>query len=316
MNDGLRSHALFFHPCQPKERRSNLLPLKTHVIVNLRSGAARRAYPLVEQFARRRGCTLTVTRHARHACELATEALAEDSELIVAVGGDGTMNEVATAMVGTRATLGLVPCGSGNGLGRHLRIHGSATHALGILETGTPRLIDTGFADGHAFFCAAGLGFEAEIARRFNTLERRGFTRYLATAARAFARWTPETYTVHAGAEVIRLSAFTLAVANADQYGNNARIAPGARIDDGELDLTAVPPLSPLNALPLALRLFRGSLGSVPEVLRRRNARFVIERAAPGLLHTDGELHPAGARIEFVVRARSLRVMAPTEQRR
>src|SRR5690606_3225308 len=110
-------------------------------------------------------------------------ALDDGCDLIVAVGGDGTMNEVATALVDTPATLGLVPCGSGDGLGRNLRIHGPVTRALEILHTGRPRAIDTGLAAGHAFFATAGLGFEAEIAQRFNQLDRRGFARYVSTSA-------------------------------------------------------------------------------------------------------------------------------------
>ena len=105
--------------------------------------------------------------------------------------------------------------------------------------------------------------------------------------------------------------AFTLAVANADQYGNNARIAPGARLDDGLLDLTAIPPVHALNALPLLARLFTGRIGGAPGVLRLRGANFTVVRPSPGLIHTDGELHPAGARVTFSVRPASLRVLAP-----
>ena len=235
----------------------------------------------------------------------------EGCELIVAVGGDGTMNEVASALTGTTATLGLVPCGSGDGLGRHLGIHGSTTRAFDILLRGTPRQIDTATADGHPFFTAAGTGFEADIAQRFNGLKRRGFFRYLTTSAAAFREWQPEDFTiVHEGRrQAVR--AFTLVVANADQYGNNARIAPAARVDDGLLDLCAVPPVTLGNALPLVARLFHGSIDRATGVRSLRGARFIVERAAPGLLHTDGEVHTAGSQIEFAVRPASLRVMCP-----
>src|SRR4051812_15743261 len=145
------------------------------------------------------------------------------------------MNEIASTLVGRDTTLGLVPCGSGDGLGRHLRIHGSITHALEILLQGRPRLIDTGFADGHPFFTAAGIGFEAEIARRFNHLARRGFLRYVMTSAAAYYDWQPQDYTIAHDGRRDCLPAFTLAVTNSDQYGNNARITPDARIDDGLL---------------------------------------------------------------------------------
>lgn len=239
------------------------------------------------------------------------QALGDGCELIVAVGGDGTMNEVATTLVGTQAIFGLVPCGSGDGLGRHLGIHGSIARALEILSTGRAHCIDTGLADGHPFFTVAGIGFEAEIAQRFNRLRYRGFARYLATSAQAFLQWRPEDYTISGenGSETV--CAFTLTATNASQYGNNARIAPDAQVDDGMLDLCTVPPVGFWNAMPLAAHLFHGTIGRVRGVRIRRGDRFVVERARPGLLHTDGELHEAGTRIEFKVRPASLRMMVP-----
>lgn len=288
-----------------------LFPLKARFIVNPRSGRAVRALPGVRAFAAARGAAVLLTERPRHASELAAGALAAGCELVVAVGGDGTMNEVASALVGTGATLGLVPCGSGDGLGRHLRIHGTVAHALRLLEMGIPRLIDTGLADGHPFFTVAGLGFEAEISRRFNRLARRGFVRYLTTSAQALRQWEPRDYTVVHGASRERVRAFTLAIANSDQYGNDARIAPGALVDDGLLDLCAVPPVTAWNALPLLFRLFQGSLTDRTAALLRRADRFVVEREADDPLHTDGETRPAGRRVEFSVRPASLRIMCP-----
>ena len=314
MKDGTRRHRFDFpNPWQPSNPWSKSSRLKTRFIINLRSGRAARHLDALRAFAARQGASVVLTERARHACELATAAVAEGHELVVAVGGDGTMNEVASALLGTAAILGLVPCGSGDGLGRHLRIHGSVARACQILLQGRPRSIDTGLADGHPFFTAAGIGFEAEIAQRFNALRRRGFAGYVSTLARAFWSWQPQAYTVEhrGGRETVR--AFTLAVANSDQYGNNALIAPGARVDDGQLDLCALPPVSVWNALPLSVRLFAGTLGRADHVTMRRADRFVVEREQPGLLHTDGELHAAGTRIEFVVRPGSLRVMCPIE---
>ena len=221
------------------------------------------------------------------------------------------MNEVASSLIGTTGTLGLIPCGSGDGLGRHLGIHGSLRHSLEILRRGTPRHIDTGLADGHPFFTVAGIGFEAEIAQRFNQLERRGFLRYLTTSARAFRQWTPQRYAITHPQGRTELRAFTLAVANSDQYGNNAFIAPGARADDGQLDLCAIPPLTLFNAVPLAARLFSGHLDRQPGVFIRRATEFIVERKAGGPLHTDGEIHQAGTVLKFSIRPASLRVLRP-----
>jgi diacylglycerol kinase (ATP) len=285
--------------------------LKTCFIVNLRSGRAQKALPAVRAFAAQHIADVILTQRARHACELAAAALANNCELIVAVGGDGTMNEVASALIDTPATLGLVPCGSGDGLGRHLGIHGSTAHALNVLKSGTTRWIDTGIADGHPFFTAAGIGFEAEIAQRFNALQRRGFLRYLSTSALAFRRWKPASYTVTHPDGRDEIRAFTLAVANSDQYGNNAIIAPGARADDGLLDLCGIPQVTFFNAAPLTARLFAGTLQRQSGVYLRRAAEFTVERSSSGPLHTDGEIHQAGSVIQFRIRPKSLRVMAP-----
>lgn len=285
--------------------------LKTRFIVNLRSGRASRALPEVEAYAAAHHAEIVRTERTRHACDLARRALDDGCELVVAVGGDGTMNETATALIGTAATLGLVPCGSGDGLGRHLGIHGSVARALEILRQGRARLIDSGVADGHTFCTVAGLGFEAEISSRFNRLQRRGFIRYLTTSASTMRQWQPQDFMItHAdGRESVR--AFTLAVANCDQYGNEAHVAPAARVDDGLLDLCAIPPVTWWNALPLVRRLFDGSMAQAPGAILRRAARFVVERPGPGLLHTDGEVHEAGPRVEFTINPASLRIMCP-----
>lgn len=285
--------------------------MKTRFIVNPRSGRALEALSAVRAYAAQNGAEVVLTERSRHATELATAAVTSGCAVIVAVGGDGTMNEVATSLVGSPAALGLIPCGSGDGLGRHLRIHGSVQHALAIIRHGVIRAIDTGYADGHPFFTAAGIGFEAEIARRFNLLQRRGFLRYLRTSAAAFQQWKPERYHVtHAGTRT-EIRAFTLAVSNSDQYGNNAIIAPGARADDGLLDLCAIPPVSLWNTVPLVTRLFTGKLAQQPGIVLRRAVEFVVERDAPGPLHTDGEIHDAGTTIRFTIRPASLRILAP-----
>ncbi len=285
--------------------------MKTRFIVNARSGRAAAAFPTVEAFAHSHRADIVDTQRRGHGAELAAQAIADGCELIVAVGGDGTMNEVASALVDTTATLGLVPCGSGDGLGRHLRIHGPVAHALDVLVHGRPRLIDTGLAEGHPFFTAAGMGFEAEIAARFNQLQRRGFLRYLTTSAALFRKWQPERCRITHDRGDISLEVFTLAIANADQYGNNARIAPQARADDGLLNLTAIPPVTWFSATPLLIRLFNGTVPRARRVLCLSGTRFLVERARPGLIHTDGEVHQAGNVVEFTIRPGSLRIMSP-----
>ena len=259
---------------------------------------------------------LVATERPGHATELAWRALETGCRLVVAIGGDGTMNEVAAALVGTDAALGLVPCGSGNGLGRHLGIPGPGKGAFRALLAGHTRLIDTGLAAGHPFFNAMGLGFDAEISARFNALGSRGLQAYASTALKTLLGYRPQHYTIRTdGGMPLSTRAFLVAIANSDQYGNDCYIAPSARVDDGLFDLTLVRRLNFFNALPLAERLFTKRIDGSPSVLRLRAPRFVIERVANGPIHTDGEVRDCGREVEVRVRPASLRVAVPPTTR-
>ena len=288
--------------------------MKTRFIVNLGSGRAAHVLSAVRAFAEARVASLVFTERPRHARELAKRALDEGVQLIVAVGGDGTINEVASILTGTGVTLGIIPCGSGDGLGRTLGLHGSTERALRVLANGRPRDLDTGFADGRPFFVAAGIGFEAEVAARFNRQNRRGPLGYITTSAALWRHHEPESCIITSDGVSETRNVFTLTLANCDQYGSGARIAPGAQPDDGVLDLTVLPPVTLGNAGPLLARLFLGSLNHRADVLRLRRRTFRVERMRPGLLHTDGATHLAGQTIEFTIRARSLRVMSPAPE--
>lgn len=292
------------------------LPLKVRFIFNPHSGSNRRN-PHLHQRAvafiaeHKLDGSVVATERPRHATELAARAVGEGCTHVVAIGGDGTMNEVATALVGTAAIFGLIPCGSGNGLGRHLGIHKAGHGAFRTLLEGRPLAIDTGMINDFPFFCAAGTGFEALIASRFATLTSRGFSGYLRTSASAWWAYQPERYTIHHAKGLVQVDAFTLAVANSSQYGNNAYIAPRASVHDGLLDLTAVPRVGLVNAGPLLWRLFNGSIDRGTNVTHVQGESFVIERAKPGWIHTDGEPRATTARLEVSLKPQSLRIMVP-----
>lgn len=293
--------------------------MKARFIFNPHSGSNRRNPHLRDRaraFIAAHGWDADVvsTERPRHATELARRAVDEGCTLVVAIGGDGTMNEVASALVDTPACFGLIPCGSGNGLGRHLGIRNPGHGAFRTLLTGRPLAIDTGMVNADPFFCVAGTGFEALIASRFATLTSRGFGGYLRTSAQAWRAYRPERYTIHHAGGRDEIEAFTLAISNSAQYGNNAFIAPGASVHDGRLNVTAVPHVGLHNAVPLLWRLFRGSLYRVATVRRWEGERFVIERAKPGWIHTDGEPRAEVARLEVSVRPRSLRILVPAGQ--
>ncbi|MBW8782130.1 MAG: diacylglycerol kinase family lipid kinase [Verrucomicrobia bacterium] len=290
--------------------------VKTRFIFNPRSGHNARNPALLDRtraFIHEHDlpAELVLTERPRHATELARRAIDEGCGLIVAVGGDGTLNEVAAALVGSEAALGLIPCGSGNGLGRHLGIPGPGKGAFRTLLNGRVRTIDTGSANGIPFFNAMGLGFDAEISHRFNRLVRRGLQAYVQTTWATLFGYRPQSYRILNGNAELTTSAFIVAVANSDQYGNDCFIAPGACVDDGRLDLTVIKRANLFNTLPLIERLFTRRIDGSPSVLRLQGSHFTIERPAPGLIHTDGETHETGATVDIVVHPLSLRIMVP-----
>ena len=223
------------------------------------------------------------------------------------------MNEVAQALLRSPVSLALVPCGSGNGLARHIRLPASlgAALELSVDDNAGTRVLDTGTAAGWPFFNVMGMGLDAEVSQRFNRLVRRGLPAYARTALAAFIRRHNQVCTIGAVNGDEKIEILLISVANSEQYGNGAIIAPGARVDDGLLDLVAVRPVGAVAAAFLACRLFLGNLDRSSRVRRMRGARFEITRPASGLIHTDGECHAAGARVDVAVLPGSLRIVCP-----
>jgi len=292
--------------------------MKQVIIFNPKSGRSRRTaliLPMLRQFisARALDAELVCTQGPGHATEIARDAVAAGCMRVVAVGGDGTVNEVAQAIIHSPAAMGLVPCGSGNGLALHLGLPKAPADALELAAGSTGRVaeVDTGTANGLPFVNAMGLGLDADVAKRFNGLVRRGLPAYTRTALSAFFNRSTERCHVTVGHQRETMDMLLIAIANSDQYGNNAKIAPHARVDDGVLDLVAISPVGMISACFLGARLFLGSIDRSGSVRRLRGAKFLIERPAAGLIHTDGETHMAGACVEVVVRPRSLRLIVP-----
>ncbi len=296
--------------------------MKTRFILNPCSGRNRtrpRFDRTIREFITSRSldASCALTEAPGHATELAREAVRTGHELVVAVGGDGTMNEVAQGLIDTPAALGLVPCGSGNGLARHLGLPLTWTGALELAAGARSRVVsvDTGSANGFPFFNAMGLGIDADVSRRFNRLTRRGLPAYVRVAWSALRELRTERCVISCGPNSHTMEILLVAIANSDQYGNNAQIAPGARVDDGRLDLVAIEAVGLARAATLVPRLFLGNLDQSPHVRRLTGTRFVIDRTTRGIIHTDGETHSTEARIEVVVRPRSLIMMIPIASR-
>lgn len=275
-----------------------------------RNAAIRRE---VDNFIQHSGlrADLVETSHPTHATQLARQAVAEGCNVIVAMGGDGTMNEVARAVVHTDATFGLIPGGSGNGLGRHLGLQGSISQALDTLIKGRVRPIDTGEINHHPFINVMGVGYDAELSGRLNHLTHRGLWPYLREGVNLWRKYQPTKFRIRHAGETRELFALMVAVANSDQYGYDCFISPGAQVDDGLLNLVIVKPINALQFAPLAYRMRRGTADQSPHVQLLSGDRFVIESDSETALHTDGEVIGKATQIEVAVRPQSLRMLVP-----
>jgi YegS/Rv2252/BmrU family lipid kinase len=296
-------------------------PFHTVVIVNPISGTGgrrdvvRRRIDLAASVLNEHdpASALLVTEYAGHARVLTREALRQGATLVIAWGGDGTINEVACELAFGDAALGIVPSGSGNGLARELGIPFNPRAAFDIAFGGRDLVIDAGELDGRLFFNIAGLGLDARIAHEFasNGLVKRGFSRYLAIGARELFTFEPDDHTIVADGVATRTRALVIAIANARQYGNGATIAPFARIDDGKLDVVVVGYRSPWNVLWHVPMLFAGRIASLPEVKMTTATEVEITSARPVVYHVDGEPFVGGASVKARAHFRALRVRVP-----
>jgi diacylglycerol kinase (ATP) len=251
--------------------------------------------------------TVHTTTHRGHARELAAAAVAGGARLVIAWGGDGTINEVGSALLHTSTALGIVRSGSGNGFARELGVDRDPQRAICNAIASEPRRIDAGEIDGRAFFCVAGVGFDSHVAAIFDRLgrARRGFTAYIRLAIREIWKYRPSPLVVD-GNRVER--AMLVSIANAAQFGNGATIAPRARLDDGLLDLVIFDERSRLATLLALPRLYVGGLERVAGVVRRQVKELVVESEHPIAFHADGELGAGGTRIVIRVLPLALRV--------
>jgi YegS/Rv2252/BmrU family lipid kinase len=231
-----------------------------------------------------------VTERAGHAFDLARAAVGRGASRVIAWGGDGTLNEVGRALLFSPCALGVVPAGSGNGLARALGVPRTSAAALDHALAAPIARIDAGEIAGHVFLNIAGLGFDAHVAHAFSRRGgARGLQRYVRVVSRELFWYTPARYRVHIDGEMREHRAFLLSIANGPQWGNGARIAPGARLDDGLLDVVIAETATPLGLALRIPRLFTGTISRAPGVLTKRVASFTVTTDEPATLHVDGE---------------------------
>jgi len=258
-----------------------------------------------EQF----GYSIRKTEYAGHAYEIAKESKEQGIDIVVAVGGDGTVNEVGRALVHSNTALGIIPTGSGNGLARHLLIPMKIKGAIQVLNDCEITDLDYGIINEHPFFCTCGVGFDAFISEKFAEAGKRGPITYLENILKEGLKYKPETYEIEAENGTIKKKAFLISCANASQYGNNAYIAPQASMSDGMIDVIIMEPFDALEASQISIEMFNKTLDKNNKIKTFRSKEIKIYRKAPGVIHYDGDPVETGKKIVVTLKEKGIKIL-------
>ena len=252
---------------------------------------------------------IRTTEYAGHAAEIAHQCVAEAVDMVVAVGGDGTVNEVARSLTHSSTALGIIPCGSGNGLARHLCIPIDIKKALHIINECKIEAFDFGVINDLPFFCTCGMGFDAFISLKFAEAGKRGPITYVENVLKEGLKYKPETYEVEDETGAKRYKAFLIACANASQYGNNAYIAPHATMRDGLMDVVILEPFAALDAPQISIDLFSKTLDNNSRIKTFKSRRIHIHRKEPGAIHFDGDPIMTGTDIDVHIEEKGILIV-------
>lgn len=280
------------------------------VIINPISGGIDKEAIATALERRLTGCEIVYTKHPHHAIQLAKEAVEKGTKIVVTVGGDGSVNEVGQALIGTDTALAIIPTGSGNGLARHLHIPLNISAAIDVICQGHVETIDTVQINDRCYLGVAGVGFDADISFAFAQSHKRGALSYLLLVLKTLPYYKLSTYNLCIDGQEISKRAFLLSFANSSQFGNGAAIAPQADISDGYLDVVIMKNIPPHALLKAAYQLFSRSLHRSKYVEHYRCKEITL--TAPHIkAHIDGEPIFFHDRIHVQIVPSSLKVLVP-----
>ena len=254
---------------------------------------------------------INFTRSAEHNLELAQESVEKKKDIVVAVGGDGTINNIAKYLINTDIMFGIIPQGSGNGLARHLKIPINNIKALKIINKLHRKNIDAGMANNQFFVNVAGAGFDAHVSWMFANAPQRGFWSYAKITLNEFANYKPKSYELIVDGKSITKDAFIICVANGSQYGNNAYIAPKANLDDGLFDISVMKPFKVHQMPKIGLEMFLKQYNNSVYVDVSRGSEVIIKRTEAGVFNIDGEPIMMEKDIHIKILPEALKVIVP-----
>lgn len=256
-------------------------------------------------------CTIEFTRGRGHATELAKQAVHNGFSLVMAMGGDGTVNEVARGLVHSSATMGILPKGSGNGLARHLGISLKFPSMLELLGSSRSIAMDTLTVNRHLSINVSGIGFDGHVAGLFGKDGKRGLAGYAKLVLREFLRFREFPIHFELDDQPLDRTAFILAIANSSQFGNNAKVSPLASVCDHLMDVCVIKKFPITHAIGFARKMFSGALNSSAfvEILQAKKLTIHFEKPMP--FHIDGESMEPAQDFEIKMQPGSLNMLVP-----
>ena len=250
------------------------------------------------------------TKTPGHAAKLSRHAVENNFDIVVAVGGDGTINEIARPLIGTNCILGIIPAGSGNGLARHLRIPVNLKKALKIINRLKTKKIDIVKVNDKFFISIAGVGFDALVAKKCSGQKQRGFLKYLLIVTAEYFRYRPGKFSLIVDGKNIERKALFISIANSDQFGYNASIAPNACIDDGLVDICIMKKASFLKTLLIVFKLFTKKIAQSNNIEIFKAKQLYVEQKEK-IINLDGDPVELGRKLYIKVIPKSLNVIVP-----
>lgn len=254
---------------------------------------------------------LVNTQYAKHGTTLAREAAAKGAYAVVAVGGDGSVNDVVQGLLGTNTILAIIPKGSGNGMARTMRIPLDSIEAIKLINKGNIAAMDIGYANGSPFISNAGVAFDALISKKFAKSERRGLMVYSWLVTKYMWLYKERDFTITIDGKDYSERAFMVIVSNGQQFGYNFRIAPAASFTDGLLDIVIIRKFPKITGGLLALRGLTGTITKSPYVRHITGKEITISNPLLKLMQIDGDAHECESAIKFTVQKGAQRVIVP-----
>ncbi len=288
--------------------------MKVIFIINPISGTGRQSsikFLIKNQIHKSIDYQIIETEYAGHAAKIASKNR-DITDVIIAIGGDGTALEVGSMLIGSNTLLGLIPAGSGNGLARHLKIPIRLKKAIELVNNHEIKTIDTVKVNGTPFLSTMGLGFDAHIAKLFDDNGTRGFWAYVKLISREYFRYIPKTFNIEIDGMPFQKKAWIVCIANSSQYGNGAIISPESLIDDGILDLCIIRRPSLLQTPLFIARFFNGSLHKSALLNRKSGKRIIIQNNFE-LFHIDGEPTLSNKELKIEINPLSLKILTPNK---